>query len=170
MKILQKNITIISRKFDQSINRSWKADLIEKKNSLLVFKGIFDIQVNHSILGVIRPGTISYEFYWLDKWFNVFRFHEPDGTFKNFYCNINMPPVFENGFLDYVDLDIDVIVFEDFTYHILDLVEFEANSAKYKYSAEIKSKAQFQLQSLLKKIRQKDFPFDFFLFDHNSPL
>jgi len=75
----QKKITINSRKFDGKIHRSWQAESIAQKDSLLIFVGEFDKEVKHSHLGVIRRGTISYEYYWLDRWYNVFRFHEPDG-------------------------------------------------------------------------------------------
>lgn len=161
MKILKKNIVINSRKFDKSIQRSWKADLIKKQNSLMIFVGIFEQEVNHPFLGFIRRETISYEYYWLDGWFNVFRFHEPDGEFRNFYCNLNLPPVYENGILDYIDLDIDIIVSKDFSYTVLDTDEFEANAVKYNYSEELKSTVEFHLKNLIKKIQNRDFPFDY---------
>ena len=85
---------------------------------------------NINFLELSDPATISYEFYWLDKWFNVFRFYEPDGTFRNFYCNINIPPTFENGILEYTDLDVDVIVDKNFSRTILDQDEFEENSLR----------------------------------------
>jgi protein associated with RNAse G/E len=160
VSILSKNVVINSRKFDQSISRSWTADLIERQNSLLVFVGIFNETVKHPFLGVIRPGTISYEYYWLGGWFNVFRFHEPEGEFRNFYCNLNMPPVFQNNVLDYVDLDIDVIVWKDFSHEIHDLDDFIINSKKYKYSEQLVKTAEVQLNKLLEMIENRDFPFD----------
>ncbi len=160
MQILSKDVVINSRKFDRSIRRSWTADLIEKQNSLLVFVGIFNETVKHPFLGVIRCGTISYEYYWLDRWYNVFRFHEPEGDFRNFYCNLNMPPVFQNNVLDYVDLDIDVIVWKDFSYEIHDLDDFKINSKKFQYSEKLKKKVEIQLKSLIEMIQNRDFPFD----------
>jgi protein associated with RNAse G/E len=161
VKILLKDAVINSRKFDNTISKSWKADLIEKEDSLLVFKGVFENVVDHSILGIIRPGTVSYEFYWLDGWFNVFRFHDPDGKFLYFYCNLNMPPVFENGVLDYIDLDIDVIVYEDFSYKVLDRDEFASNAEKYRYTENLKEKVGHKLDELIRLIENRDFPFDY---------
>lgn len=160
MQILKKNVVINSRKYDQSISRSWTADLIERKNSLLVFVGIFNEPVTHPYLGVIRRGTISYEYYWLEGWFNVFRFHEPDGTFRNFYCNLNMPPVFRNLVLDYVDLDVDVIVWKDFTFEIHDLDDFKKNSDTYHYPEKLKKTVNIQLTNLINLIESRKFPFD----------
>lgn len=152
-------ITINSRKFDGKIHRSWKAEFIEQRNSLLTFVGDFEQEVKHSHLGIIRRGTVSYEFYWLDRWYNVFRFHEPDGDLRNFYCNVNMPPTFEDGVLNYVDLDIDILVWKDFSFEILDMDEFEENSFKFNYSREIHNEVNKSLEELKNMIKNKLFPF-----------
>jgi protein associated with RNAse G/E len=152
--------TINSRKFDGSIHKTWKANLIERNESLLIFVGEFEKEIKHIHLGVIGRGTISYEFYWLGGWFNVFRFHERDGSLRNFYCNINLPPKFENNILDYVDLDIDVLVWKDFSIEILDTDEFAENSKKYDYSLEIKNKTNQSLKKILELIENRAFPFD----------
>lgn len=152
-------ITINSRKFDSSIHRSWSCKLIEKSNSLLVFVGEFEKEVNHEQLGVIRRGTISYEYYWTDRWYNIFRFHEPEGELRNFYCNVNMPPVFEDGVLDYVDLEIDILVWSDLSFEILDTDEFEENAKIFSYSDELKSKVYESVTELKTMIEKREFPF-----------
>ncbi len=162
MKNQNKLITINSRKFDGKIHRSWKAELIKQENFLLTFVGEFDKEIDHPHLGVIRRGTISHEFYWLDRWYNVFRFHEPDGKLRNFYCNINMLPTFEKEILNYVDLDIDVLVWKDFSFEILDLDEFEENAVKYHYSPQVYDKANESLAELIVMIEKKSFPFSRF--------
>ena len=60
-------VTINSRKFDHSLHRSWKAGLIDRDADLLVFEGVFEIDVDHPNLGFIRSGTRSVEYYWLEK-------------------------------------------------------------------------------------------------------
>lgn len=160
MKILYKNASINSRKFDGRISKSWKADLLEQRDSLLIFRGIFDWEIIHPDLGVIRPGTISVEYFWLDEFFNVFKFYEPEGNFRNFYCNVCLPPTFENGVVNYVDLDIDVYISGDFSHKILDVDEFETNAVRYKYSPELKRNADNGLKKILQKLHDRDFPFD----------
>src|SRR5215218_7367004 len=127
----KQSITINSRKFDGYIDKSWQAELVEETDKILIFAGIFDKEISHTHLGVIRRGTISYEYYWKYKWFNIFRFHEPEGQLRNFYCNVNMPPQFQNNVLDYIDLDVDVVVWKDLSHEILDLDEFELHAAKF---------------------------------------
>ncbi len=157
----ENSIQINARKFDNKIHRSWKCKLVDRQNSLLIFVGEFDKEVIHTDLGIIKKGTISYEYYWLDRWYNVFRFHEPEGNLRNFYCNVNAPPIFEKGVLDYIDLDIDVLVWKDFSFEILDMKEFEFNSLKFNYSSTVITNAKKSLDELIKMIIQRQFPFDF---------
>lgn len=153
-------VTINSRKYDLSISRSWQCKFLEQNESLLTFVGEFDRDVEHSDLGFIRRGTISYEYYWLDRWYNIFRFHEQGGELRNFYCNINMPPKFENSVLDYVDLDIDILVSPDFSYKVLDVEDFETNSAKFDYPEQLTKNVWQAVDMVLELLNKRQFPFD----------
>src|SRR5690606_17899149 len=153
-------ITINSRKYDLSIRRSWQARLIEQKADLLLFVGEFAEDVHHPDLGHIQAGTISYEYYWLDRWYNVFRFHHPDGTFRNWYCNVTMPPTFDGAILDYVDLDIDILVWPGKHPIILDEDEFKENAARYAYAENVVRQGEAAVDGLLKMLRSGEFPFN----------
>lgn len=151
-------ITINSRKYDQRIRRSWLGGLAKQTATLLVLVGRFEFDVDHADLGLIRQGTVSFEHYWLDRWYNVFRFHEPDGSLRNHYCNISMPPTFKNDVLDYVDLDIDVVVWPDTRYKVLDLAHFAENTVKFGYPKDIVAKAQTGLAEVLALIEKGQLP------------
>ena len=151
-------VTVNSLAYDGAVRRSWHCELIERNNPLLVFVGTFDRDVGHDELGLIRKGTISYEYYWLDRWYNIFRFHESDGTLRNYYCNINMPPTFVGGELNYIDLDIDIVVWPDMSYRILDREEFEASAAKFNYSAHILEMVELTLAELLGIVERRELP------------
>ncbi len=153
-------VTVYARGFDGEIRKSWKANLIKKEKNLLSLVGEFDREIDHQHLGLIQLGTISYEYYWLDRWYNVFRFHEPEGSFRNYYCNVNMPPTFESNVLDYVDLDIDVLVAKDGSYTILDSEEFEENAVMYAFSDDIRTKVSEAIDELIAMIGQRKFPFN----------
>lgn len=153
-------VTVITRGFDGEQRKRWQAKLLARKGTLLVLKGVFDREIDHPHLGLIRRSTISHEYYWLDRWYNVFRFHEPDGAFRNYYCNISMPPTYENGVLDYVDLDIDILVAKDGTYSILDSDEFEENAAKHGFSDDLRTKVSESVDELIMMIGLRQFPFD----------
>ena len=154
------HITVNARKYDLIVRKSWKCRLVERADPLLVLIGEFDSEVSHAGLGSIARGTVSQEFYWLDRWFNVFRFSEPDGSFRNFYCNITMPPKFENDVLDYVDLDIDVIMWPDGRVDTLDMDDFESNSIRFGYPDDVRENALDSLSELQRTIDASEFPFE----------
>jgi protein associated with RNAse G/E len=151
-------VTVNSRKYDLSIRRSWQCGLLRQSGNLLVLVGEFDRDVEHAGLGSIQRGTTSYEYYWLDRWYNIFRFHDPNGEFRNFYCNISMPAVFENGVLDYVDLDIDVLVWPDSSYEILDKEEYEENVIKFGYAQDTRFNAATALADIISAIENNKLP------------
>ena len=94
------------------------------------------------MLGEIPRGTRTAEYYWFNRWYNIFRFLENDGSTRLWYCNINTPPILENGVLSYIDLDIDVLVQPDFTYQVLDIDEFEQNAKVFGYADEVRREVQ----------------------------
>ena len=157
---LKEKITVNSRKFNGDIKRTWEAILVENDNTLLTLYGTFNKEVVHSHLGIIKEGTISYEFYWLDKFYNIFLFYQPEGNFRNYYCNINLPPVFENGVLDYIDLEIDLIVYEDLSYKIIDEEEFREHSKIYNYPESLISKTNETVEEIISLVNKRQFPFN----------
>jgi protein associated with RNAse G/E len=155
-----REITVKTYKYDGALHRSWKGELVEQKDDLLVILGVFDREIRHSKLGTIHPGTISYEYYWLGRWYNIFRFLEPDGALRNYYCNVNMPPKLEGDILSYIDLDIDVFVSKEFEVGIWDTDEFAENTSLYSYPPRIVQKATETVSELRSLIERRAFPFD----------
>lgn len=152
-------VTINSRKYDGHIRRSWKGGLVHESNELLILVGKFNEEIEHTDLGHISAGTVSFEHFWLDRWYNIFRFHEPNGTLKAHYANITMPPTFADSVIDYVDLDIDVVVWPDGRIEVLDRDDFENNKLSYNYSEDIIRGAEDALAKLLAIIERREFPF-----------
>jgi uncharacterized protein len=126
---------------------------------LLVLDGEFDQDIEHDLLGRIASGTMSREYYWMDRWYNVFRFSDPNEQLKSFYCNINVPPNFDGEVLSYVDLDIDVLVQPDFSYQVLDLEDFERHAQLYQYPEDVKVNTRRALDDLIDLIEARAFPF-----------
>lgn len=154
-----KSILIKAHKYDGSEHRRWSAQLVKQEGSLLVLDGKFEADVQHDLLGLIASGTHSLEYYWLDRWYNIFRFGQPDGSVRNFYCNVNVPPTFDGEILSYTDLDLDILVDPDFSYRILDADEFERNSREYGYPADVQANAREALAELVSMIETRAFPF-----------
>jgi protein associated with RNAse G/E len=154
-----RDITVRVLKHDGTEYRRWKAKLSRREGDLLVLDAEFDVDVSHELLGEIKRGTKTVEYYWLDRWYNVFQFLKEDGSTRLWYCNINTPPRFQEDALTYVDLDIDILVQPDFSFQVLDEDEFETNARLYGYSDDEKARAQSAVEELLRMIGQCHFPF-----------
>lgn len=152
-------ITVRVLKYDGTEYRRWNARLARRDDSLLILDAEFEFDVKHHLLGEIRRGTRTIEYYWLERWYNVFRFLEADGSTRLFYCNVNMPPTFDGATLSYIDLDIDILVQPDLSYQVLDFEEFEANAARYGYSEEVNRQARAAVDELVTMIERRQFPF-----------
>lgn len=147
-------------KYDGREHRRWPARIAKSVGPLLVLDAVFDEEIEHDLLGTISSGTISTEYYWLDRWYNVFRFSDSDWNLKKFYCNVNVPPRFDGRVLSYIDLDIDVVVERDLTYKILDEDDFEQNAKQYPYPEEVQANARRALAELTELIESRSFPFN----------
>ena len=152
-------VTVRVLKYDGTEYRRWNARLSQNNSSLLVLDAEFEYDVQHDLLGAIPGGTRTIEYYWLNRWYNIFRFMKDDNTTRLYYCNINMPPSLKDNVLTYIDLDIDVLVQPDFSYQVLDLDEFEENAQRYGYSEEVKSKARAAVDELVFMVESRQFPF-----------
>jgi protein associated with RNAse G/E len=152
-------ITVRVLKYDGAEHRRWSARLAQREGSLMVLEAAFEFDVHHHLLGEIRRGTRTIEYYWLDRWYNVFRFLNDDGATRLYYCNVNVPPTLAGGVLSYVDLDIDVLVQPDFSYEVVDLDEFEQNAAAFGYPPETMTAAHAAVRALVNLIETRHFPF-----------
>ncbi len=157
---MDQSIIVRACKYDGAEHRRWDATVVRQDNSLLVLDARFNEEIQHELLGTIAIGTTSHEYYWFDRWYNVFRFSEPGRELRCFYCNINVPPQFDGRVLSYVDLDTDILVQPDFSYRVLDLEEFAVNAERYGYPPEVKQNAEQALSELIEMIDSRRFPFD----------
>jgi uncharacterized protein len=153
-------ITVNALDVDGTLRRSWKCEFLGTEGRRIDLLGVFDRTVEHEHLGTIAKGTISYEHFWLDRWFNVFRFHRPDGQFFGYYCNICKPPQMLDGELTYVDLEVDVVAGPNGKTHILDTEEFEQRIASGAIDSRTREIVDATTDELATLIKAREFPFD----------
>ena len=154
------SILVRAYKYDGVLHRTWSAELVRQDGSLIVLDAKFPEEIVHDLLGTIASGTASLEYYWLDRWYNIFRFAQPDGKLRSFYCNVNVPASFDGQTLCYVDLDLDILVDPDFSYRVVDVEDFASNAERYGYSEEVQTKARHAVDELVNMIGSRTFPFD----------
>jgi len=65
------------------------------------------------------------ERYFFTRWYNIFEIHDrEDDHLKGWYCNVTQPAEFSPGKIAYVDLALDLLVYPNGKYLILDEEEF----------------------------------------------
>ena len=152
-------VTVYACKHDGHVHRRWTARLIERRDSLVVLDAEFDSEIRHPLLGTIEVGTKSVEYYWTNRWYNIFRFSHPDGHLRNYYCNINTPAEMSDNLLVFTDLDIDVLVQPDFSFSVLDEDEFARHTIEFGYTEELQRQVRAALAELIGLVESKSFPF-----------
>jgi protein associated with RNAse G/E len=155
----KQEIIVRACKYDGTEHRRWPARITKAADNLLILDAEFTEDIHHQLLGTVERGTTSIEYYWFDRWYNIFRFLKPTGELRSFYCNVNIPPTFEGQVLSYIDLDIDILVAPDLTYQIVDEDEFDINAARYDYPLNVRECAYQALTELVSLIEKRDFPF-----------
>jgi uncharacterized protein len=108
-------------------------------------------------LGYTRfePGDLFTEYYYTDRWYNIFDIVNSRGTRKGWYCNITEPARMhddgEQSMIGQVDLYLDVWVKPNGQYMVLDEDEF----ATATLTPEQRLGAQQGLQALLALLEKR---------------
>jgi uncharacterized protein len=109
-------------------------------------------------LGYTRfePGDRFIEYYYTDRWFNIFDISTTIGERKGWYCNIAEPAFIYDDHIEQIDLLLDVWVAPEGTLLLLDQDEFEADTT---LNDEQRKGAQQGLHDLLQMIAARREPF-----------
>jgi protein associated with RNAse G/E len=107
-------------------------------------------------------GARAVEYFYGDRGYNVIAGYAPDGALRACYCNICTPAQFaekpSGGEISFVDLDL--LVWPDGRYELLDEDEFAQNSATYRYPQEVEAAARAAVSAPQDAIREQIAPFD----------
>lgn len=98
-------------------------------------------------------------FYYDDKWYNIISMVRKTGIY--YYCNIASPSLYDGEAIKNIDYDLDVKVFPDGEYIILDENEYNYHADIMNYPENIKKIIEKQLNELLEMVKNKKNPFDF---------
>lgn len=73
-----------------------------------------------------RRGDRFVERYYPGRGYAIWQVEDADGSLKGWYCNISTPVVEHDGVLSFNDLLLDLLVYPDGRYAVLDRDEFDA--------------------------------------------
>ena len=91
-------------------------------------------------------------------WFNIIVQLKEQGLF--YYCNIASPYVIDNNVIKYIDYDLDLRVFPDGGFRILDRNEYKYHKRLMHYSNDLDLIIKSELQKLISLKKDEKYPFD----------
>ena len=149
---------IHSYKHNGNIHREWdEAIMLDDCGEYLVF-GNNKTKVLESDGRSWKTKEPAIMFFYKKKWYNVIGQLKPDGIY--YYCNMASPFIIEDGVIKYIDYDLDLRVFSDGAFKVLDRGEYKYHSKKMHYPVIIDSILKDDLSDLIEKVRNKEIPFD----------
>ena len=109
------------------VTYEYEGMLLQRDEHSIVLEAFFD-RANMPFMDVVfKTGDRFVEYYYTDRWYNIFAIHDRDnGMLKGWYCNIGKPAVLKDGVVSYIDLALDLWVSTDGKQTVLDEDEFEA--------------------------------------------
>ncbi|HDB6149542.1 TPA: nucleoside tri-diphosphate phosphatase [Staphylococcus aureus] len=151
------NIKIQSYKHDGKIHRVWSETTILKGTDHVVIGGNDHALVTESDgrTWITREPAIVY--FHSEYWFNVICMFREDGIY--YYCNLSSPFVCDEEALKYIDYDLDIKVYPNGKYHLLDEDEYEQHMNQMNYPHDIDIILRRNVDILQQWIEQKKGPF-----------
>jgi predicted RNA-binding protein associated with RNAse of E/G family len=150
-------ITII--KNDHTGRETWRytGQVIARGASWVQLEAIFNRPDLHTPYHTFRRGDRFVEWYFSDRWYNIFEMHAvDDDRITGWYCNITRPAVLGEDTIYADDLALDVFVGPAGTIAVLDKDEFAALPLDEYTRAQV----QAALAELLRLVETRQPPFD----------
>ncbi|MBI3979624.1 MAG: DUF402 domain-containing protein [Chloroflexi bacterium] len=145
---MERRITIRKLLYGGKPGYTWTGRVIEETNSGVVVAATFTYPSRDLGYVVLDQGGEWVESYYFDRWYNIFEIGTPDSRLKGWYCNVCAPARLDGDDLTFVDLALDLFVYPDGRYLVLDEEEFAANRVALYRPEEVKA-AEQALQELI---------------------
>ena len=153
-----KNYKIHSYKHNHKIHRTWdEAVLLEIHDDYLIF-GNSKTKVTESDGRTWHTKEPAVLYFFKNSWFNIIGQLKDNGIY--YYCNIASPYIIEEGTIKYIDYDLDLRVFPDGSFKVLDRGEYKYHKKLMNYSDTLDKILKSELTVLIEMVRKKELAFD----------
>jgi len=149
---------IHSYKHDGTLYRAWaEAILLDIFDDYLVF-GNDKTTVTEEDGRTWQTKELAIMFFFKNKWFNIIGKNKKDGIF--YKCNMASPYIIEDNTIKYIDYDLDLKVFTNGAYKVVDRGEYNYHKKKMEYPEEIDIILKKELKELIELAKKKDMAFN----------
>ena len=155
-------------KHDGKIHRFWdEAVLLEIHDDYLIF-GNECTKVTESDGRTWRTKEPAVLYFYYKDWYNIIGQFKDKGIY--YYCNMASPFIIEENAIKYIDYDLDLRVFPDGSFKVLDRGEYRYHKATMKYPEEIDMILKSELTKLINMVRNKENAFEPGIVEHYCDL
>lgn len=135
-------------KHNGKIHRCWdEAVVLDIKKDYIVF-GNNKTLVTEAEGNFWKTKEPAIMYFFKDKWFNIISQLKKDGIY--YYCNIATPYIIEENTIKYIDYDLDLRIFPNGDYKILDRMEYKYHKKIMNYSDDLDKAIKNGLDELIK--------------------
>ncbi|HWI65083.1 MAG TPA: DUF402 domain-containing protein [Symbiobacteriaceae bacterium] len=153
-------IYVHTYKYGGQPHYSYPMQVIAQSPELWVLRGEYGRLLEHHTRGqTFSIPNISIEFVWPGRGYSV-AVDMTNGKPERYYCNIILPAVLSADRVEWVDLDLDLLVAADLTWKLDDEDEFEVNQRRFGYPPEVVAGARQAAAELIALVEARAFPFD----------
>lgn len=149
-------ITVVKQNALGEARVRYQGEVIERLAQMVVIRAYWTSPDRDLGYTNFQVGDRFIEYYYTDRWFNIFDIASAEGERKGWYCNIAQPAVLFDDRIEQIDLLLDVWVDPTGTLLVLDEDEFRNDST---LTGEQRKGAQEGLQTLLRNIAEREGPF-----------
>lgn len=151
-------VYIQSYKHDGSLHRTWSSgtilDVDDEKFVLITYK-TWVVEADGRRWFTREPAIC---FYYRKRWYNVIAMIRNKGVY--YYCNLASPSIYDGEAIKNIDYDLDVKVFPEGDYLLLDNDEFELHQRRMNYPQSIIDIVGDEIKRVLGTIKAYNAPFD----------
>ncbi|MBC5636126.1 DUF402 domain-containing protein [Ornithinibacillus sp. BX22] len=151
------DLKIQSYKHNGNLHRVWESTIVLKGTEQVVIGANDKTNVLESDgrTWITREPAICY--FHSKHWFNIIGMLRDDGI--HYYCNISSPFVYEENAIKYIDYDLDLKVYPDMTFDLLDEDEYQLHRDEMNYPGVLDRILYNNMAELQHWIQQRKGPF-----------
>jgi len=139
-----------------AVTLTYEGEIVERLPNGVLLDAVWIWKPLELSYTTFETGAHFTEWYYSDRWYNIFQIHGADGALKGWYCNVAAPAVITEDTVACRDLILDLWVAPDGALLTLDEDEFEADTT---LDAQTRAAALAALDELRQLARERVFPF-----------
>lgn len=120
-------ITVVKQNPVGEVKIRYSGEILEHLAHGIVIQASWTLPARDLGYAVFEPGDQFTEYYYTNRWFNIFDIVRSDGVRKGWYCNVAAPAYIHGDVIEQIDLLLDVWVTPQGATLLLDEDEFAAD-------------------------------------------